>query len=149
MSDIDDAMNAIKNEVAESIKEQLKALLLSAAKDTNEVINDTGKKIAYWLRLRGQGKLSDSELEALLYARDQLLRQYKTRWKLQQELRLRRLLFRWLILCSTNYWALPFIRNEARHRANRAKKWSVFCATDGCGTGYLTERPLFFITHNL
>lgn len=77
MSDIDDAMNAIKNEVAESIKEQLKALLLSAAKDTNEVINDTGKKIAYWLRLRGQGKLSDSELEALLYARDQLLRQYK------------------------------------------------------------------------
>lgn len=77
MSDIDDAMNAIKNEVAESIKEQLKALLLSAAKDTNEVINDTGKKIAYWLRFRGQGKLSDSELEALLYARDQLLRQYK------------------------------------------------------------------------
>ncbi|HFS5792775.1 TPA: hypothetical protein ACH1J3_002020 [Citrobacter werkmanii] len=77
MSDIDDAMNAIKNEVAESIKEQLKALLLSAAKDTNEVINDTGKKVSYWLRLRGQGKLSDSELEALLYARDQLLRQYK------------------------------------------------------------------------
>lgn len=77
MSDIDDAMNAIKNEVAESIKEQLKALLLSAAKDMDEVINDTGKKIAYWLRLRGQGKLSDSELEALLYARDQLLRQYK------------------------------------------------------------------------
>lgn len=77
MSDIDDAIDAIKDEVAELIKEQLKDLLISAANETDEVIKDTGRKITYWLLLRAQHKLSDSELEALLYARDQLLRQYK------------------------------------------------------------------------
>lgn len=77
MSKIDDVLDSIKGEALEMVKEQLKDLLAAAKAETDAVVRETGQKIQHWLLLRAQGELSDEELQALLYSRDQLLRQYK------------------------------------------------------------------------
>lgn len=91
MSTIDDVINSIKDEALKLVKDQLKDLLTSAQKDTNAVVKETGKKIADWLLLRAQGKLSDDELEALLYSRDQLLRQYKNTLEIKTRARVEKI----------------------------------------------------------
>ncbi|MCP2004882.1 MULTISPECIES: hypothetical protein [Buttiauxella] len=91
MSDIDDVIDSIKDEAVVLIKEQLKDLLLSAAEETDAVIRQTGEKITYWLLLRARGELNDSELEALLYARDQLLRQYKNTLQIEASARVEKI----------------------------------------------------------
>ncbi|OAT26290.1 hypothetical protein M976_03008 [Buttiauxella ferragutiae ATCC 51602] len=91
MSDIDDVIDSIKDEAVVLIKEQLKDLLLSAVEETDAVIRQTGEKITYWLLLRARGELNDSELEALLYARDQLLRQYKNTLQIEASARVEKI----------------------------------------------------------
>lgn len=83
MANIDDVLNSLKGDAVDLVKGQLKDLLTSAKSDADAIVKDTGQKIADWLVMRAQGKLSDDELEALLYSRDQLLRQYKNKLEIK------------------------------------------------------------------
>lgn len=91
MAIIDDVINSIKDEGLKLVKDQLKDLLTSAKDDTDAVVKETGKKIGDWLLLRAKGKLSDDELEALLYSRDQLLRQYKNTLEIKARARVEKI----------------------------------------------------------
>jgi hypothetical protein len=91
MSDTQKVLESIKSEALADIKQQLKVLLLSAANDTDKEIRSTGEKITEWLILRVQGKLNDAELEALLYARDQSIRQYKNTQKIELKSRVEKI----------------------------------------------------------
>lgn len=91
MATIDEVISSIKDEALKLVKDQLKDLLTSAQNDTDSVIKETGKKIADWLLLRAQVKLSDDELEALLYSRDQLLRQYKNTLEIKTRARIEKI----------------------------------------------------------
>lgn len=91
MAGIDDVLNSLKGDTVKLIKEQLKDLLTSAKSDADSVVKETGQKIADWLVLRAQGKLSDDELEALIYSRDQLLRQYKNTLEIQTRARVEKI----------------------------------------------------------
>lgn len=77
MATTKEVIESLQDDVVKLIKDQLKDLLTSAKKDADAIVKETGDKIAEWLVMRAKGKLSDAELEALLYSRDQLLRQYK------------------------------------------------------------------------
>jgi uncharacterized protein YidB (DUF937 family) len=77
MSEIDDVIKSLKGDVAELIKAQLKELLNSSKSDSIDFIRETGKKVSEWLLARANNQINDQELEALLYTRDQALRQFK------------------------------------------------------------------------
>ena len=91
MATIQEALDSIKDEGLKLIKDQLKDLLTSAQNDTDAKIKETGKKIGDWLVLRAKGELSDQEFEALLYSRDQLLRQYKNTLEIAAKARLEKI----------------------------------------------------------
>lgn len=91
MANIDDVLNSLKGDAVKLIKDQLKELLTSAKSDTDAIVKETGQKISDWLVLRAQGKLSDDELEALIYSRDQLLRQYKNTLEIQTRARVEKI----------------------------------------------------------
>jgi hypothetical protein len=91
MANIDDVLDALKGDAVELVKSQLKELLESAKSDTDSIVKGTGQKIGGWLVLRAQGKLSDDELEALLYSRDQLLRQYKNKLEIAARARVEKI----------------------------------------------------------
>lgn len=88
MATIDDVLNSIKGDALNLVKDQLKGLLTSARNDADSVIRETGQKIADWLIMRKKGTLNDEELEALLYSRDQLIRQYKNTVEIQTRARI-------------------------------------------------------------
>lgn len=91
MASIDDVLNSLKGDAVKLIKDQLKDLLTSAKNDADSIVKETGQKITDWLVLRAQGKLSDDELEALIYSRDQLLRQYKNTLEIQTRARVEKI----------------------------------------------------------
>ncbi|OGS97436.1 MAG: hypothetical protein A3H31_00260 [Gallionellales bacterium RIFCSPLOWO2_02_FULL_57_47] len=91
MATIDDVLNSLKDDAVKLVKDQLKDLLTSAKKDADSVVKETGQKITDWLVMRAHGKLSDDELEALLYSRDQLLRQYKNTLEIQTRARVEKI----------------------------------------------------------
>lgn len=91
MASIDDVLNSLKGDAVKLIKDQLKDLLTSAKNDADSIVKETGQKITDWLVLRTQGKLSDDELEALIYSRDQLLRQYKNTLEIQTRARVEKI----------------------------------------------------------
>ena len=91
MASIDDVLDSLKGEALKLIKDELKDLLTSAQNDADKVIRDTGEKITQWLWMRAQGELSDGELEALLYSRDQMLRQYKNTTLIQARARVEKI----------------------------------------------------------
>jgi len=91
MATIDDVVDSLKGDAVKLIKDQLKDLLTSAKSDADSIIKETGQKITDWLALRAQGKLSDDELEALIYSRDQLLRQYKNTLEIQARARVEKI----------------------------------------------------------
>lgn len=91
MATIDDVIDSIKDEGLKLVKGQLRDLLTSAKDDADSVIIETGKKIVDWLWLRAKGKLSDDELEALLYSRDQLLRQHKNTLEIRARARVEKI----------------------------------------------------------
>ncbi len=91
MPSVSAAVKAIGDDALQFIKDELKDLLTTAKKDTDAVVKETGDKIADWLVLRASGKLSDGELEALLYSRDQLLRQYKNTLEIQARARVEKI----------------------------------------------------------
>jgi ElaB/YqjD/DUF883 family membrane-anchored ribosome-binding protein len=88
MATIDEAIDSIEAEAVRLVKDQLRNFLKAASDDTDEVIKETGSKIAEWLLQRAQGRLSDQEFEALLYSRDQYLRQYKNSLDIKARARL-------------------------------------------------------------
>ncbi|MEY4979578.1 MAG: hypothetical protein RLZZ352_1848 [Pseudomonadota bacterium] len=88
---IDEVIGSIKDDALGLVKTQLKDLLVCAKDDTDVVIQETGRKIADWIVLRANGQLSDDELEALLYSRDQLLRQYKNMLEIQAKARVEKI----------------------------------------------------------
>jgi glutamyl-tRNA reductase len=77
MSNINEVVDSIKVGALEMAKGELKQLLTEARSSATDMVRDTGAKITEWLRQRAEGSLSDQELEALLYSRDQYLRQAK------------------------------------------------------------------------
>lgn len=83
MTSVSTAVKAIGDDALKFVKDELKDLLTSVKKDADAIVKETGDKIADWLVFRAQGKLSDGEFEALLYSRDQLLRQYKNTLEIQ------------------------------------------------------------------
>ena len=87
MSVIEDTLDALKGEVSQEIREQLGELLASAASDTRSIVKDTSAKIAEWILMRSQGRLTDEEFEALLYSRDQVLRAHKNTLNIQARAR--------------------------------------------------------------
>lgn len=91
MANIDEVLDSIKGEAVELIKQELRSLLTDAQKDADAMIRETGRKVADWLLMRAQGQLSDDELEALLYSRDQLLRQYKNTVEIETRARLEKI----------------------------------------------------------
>lgn len=91
MTSVSAAVKAIGDDALTFVKDELKDLLTNAKKDADSVVKETGDKIADWLVLRAQGKLSDGELEALLYSRDQLLRQYKNKLEIQARSRVEKI----------------------------------------------------------
>lgn len=91
MTSVSAAVKAIGDDALKFVKDELKDLLTNAKKDADGVVKETGDKIADWLVLRAQGKLSDGELEALLYSRDQLLRQYKNTLEIQARARVEKI----------------------------------------------------------
>lgn len=91
MATIDEVVGSIKGDALTLVKTQLKDLLVCAKDDTDAVIQETGRKIADWILLRAEGQLSDAELEALLYSRDQLLRQYKNTLEIQARARVEKI----------------------------------------------------------
>jgi hypothetical protein len=91
MASIDEVLNSVKDDASKLIKDQLKDLLTIARQDADSIVKETGKKIEDWLVMRAQGKLSDAELESLLYSRDQLLRQYKNTLEIQARARIEKI----------------------------------------------------------
>ncbi len=91
MSVIDEVVDSIKGESMQYVREQLKELLTSASEDTNSVIKETGQKMEEWLQARAKGELSDDELKALLYSRQQLIQQYKNTLEIQVRARLEKI----------------------------------------------------------
>jgi hypothetical protein len=91
MTSVSAAVKSIGDDAAQLIKDELKDLLSTAKKDADAVIKETGDKIADWLVLRANGKLSDGEFEALLYSRDQLLRQHKNKLEIQARVRVEKI----------------------------------------------------------
>lgn len=91
MASIADAVDSIKDDAGKLIRQQLKELLTSAKNDADAIVKETGQKIADWLVMRAEGKLSDIELEALLYSRDQLLRQYKNTQEIKVKARVEKI----------------------------------------------------------
>ncbi|MGE5467911.1 MAG: hypothetical protein ACM3Y9_10850 [Ignavibacteria bacterium] len=91
MANIDEVLDSIKGEAVELIKQELRSLLTDAQKDADAMIRETGRKVADWLLMRAQGQLSDDEFEALLYSRDQLLRQYKNTVEIETRARLEKI----------------------------------------------------------
>jgi hypothetical protein len=91
MASVSEAISSLKGDAIKLVKDELKELLTTAKKDANAVVKETGDKIADWLVMRAQGKLSEDELEALLYSRDQLLRQYKNTLEIQARARVEKI----------------------------------------------------------
>lgn len=91
MASINDVLNSLKVDTVKLVKDQLKDLLTSAKEDADSIVKETGQKVSDWIVMRAQGKLSDDELEALLYSRDQLLRQYKNTLKIQTRARVEKI----------------------------------------------------------
>lgn len=91
MASINAAVNTLKDDALSLVKEELKSLLTSAKNDAEDVIKETGEKIATWLVMRSKDELTDAEFESLLYSRDQLLRQYKNTLEIQARARLERI----------------------------------------------------------
>lgn len=91
MATIDEVIASLKGDAAKLIKDELKDLLTLARDDTDKIIRETGTKIAGWIVLRAKGELTDEELEALLYSRDQLLRQYKNTLEIKAKARLEKI----------------------------------------------------------
>lgn len=108
MASIDDVLDSLKGDAVKLIKNQLKDLLTSAKNDADSVVKETGQKIADWLVLRAQGKLSDDELEALIYSRDQLLRQYKNTLEIQTRARVEKIAVGLINLVLDKILGLPF-----------------------------------------
>jgi len=91
MASIDQALDSLKSDALKLIKGELKDLLRAAQNDVDIQIRETGKKVADWLVLRASGKLSDDEFEALLYSRDQTLRQYKNTLEIETRARVEKI----------------------------------------------------------
>ncbi len=91
MTSVSAAVKAIGDDALKLVKDELKDLLTSAKNDADTIVKETGDKIADWLVLRANGKLSDGELEALLYSRDQVLRQYKNTLQIQARARVEKI----------------------------------------------------------
>lgn len=91
MTSINAAVNTIKDDALALVKDELKSLLTSAKDDTIAEIRETGEKIATWLVMRAKGELTDDEFQSLLYARDQLLRQFKNSLEIEAKARVERI----------------------------------------------------------
>lgn len=91
MASIQSALDAVKDDGLALIKGELKALLTEARDDAEPIVRETGEKVATWLVMRGRGELNDDELQSLLYARDQLLRQVKIKAEIDARARLERI----------------------------------------------------------
>jgi len=91
VASISSAVNTIKDDSLALVKDELKSLLTQAKDDTIEEIRETGEKIATWLVMRAKGELTDDEFQSLLYARDQLLRQFKIKMEIDARARLERI----------------------------------------------------------
>lgn len=90
MASIHAAVNTIKGDALALVKDELKSLLTSAKNDAIDQIRETGEKIATWLVMRAKGELTDDEFQSLLYARDQLLRQFKNTASIEAKARTER-----------------------------------------------------------
>ena len=108
MASIDEVLNSLKGDAIKLIKDQLKDLLTSAKNDADTIVKETGQKITDWLVLRAQGKLSDDELEALIYSRDQLLRQYKNTLEIKTRARVEKIAVGLINLVLDKILGLPF-----------------------------------------
>lgn len=108
MANIDDVFNSLQDEAFKFVKDELKGLLTSAKNDADSIVKETGKKISEWLVLRAQGKLSNDELEALLYSRDQLLRQYKNTLEIHTRARVEKIAVGLINLVLDKILGLPF-----------------------------------------
>jgi len=108
MSTIDDVLKSIKSDVPAVIKDQLKDLLTSAVEDTDSVIKETGQKLKDWLLMLAEGKISNEEFEALLYSRDQLVRQYKNTLEIQARARVEKIALALINLISEKIFRIPF-----------------------------------------
>jgi len=91
MASINAAVNTIKDDALALVKDELKSLLTSAKDDALAEIRETGEKIATWLVMRAKGELTDDEFQSLLYARDQLLRQFKNSAEINAKARIERI----------------------------------------------------------
>lgn len=108
MATVNDVLDTIKNDALKLVKDQLKDLLTSAKDDTDAIVKETGKKITDWLLLRAKGKLDDDELEALLYSRDQLLRQYKNTLEIKTRARVEKIAVGLINLVLDKVLGIPF-----------------------------------------
>lgn len=90
MPTLETFLGSLTDEVQKEARDEFLDFLGQAKNERRRIVRETAEKVERWLQMRLDGELTNDELEALLHARDRVVRQelntlvIKTRARLQK-----------------------------------------------------------------
>jgi hypothetical protein len=93
MPSLDSFLNGVKGDAKILIRDEFRGFLTDAKGAKRKIVRETGEKVERWLQMRLNGELTNDELEALLHARDRVVRQELNTLEIQARARLQKIVF--------------------------------------------------------